>query len=95
MADKPRFQVTCHTPDNADPDRRLQGLGGPKLGGWWDNIDTLIRDIEAGKYDLWTTTPHGEAVWVYVRQTDAGRKFLTTQADGREPNNLLALPYCQ
>lgn len=93
MAEKPKFRVTCHTPDGADPYRRIDGLGGTENGGWWGDEDTLISEMEAGKYSLWTTTPEGKSVWVLIRQRD-GRKFLTTEADGLAPNNLLNLPAC-
>lgn len=88
------FQVTCHKPDNADKDRRLQGLGGPGGGGWYHPIDVLIRNLDAGNFRLWTTTTRGESVWVVVKQRPNGRKYLKTEPDGVEPNNLLALPHC-
>lgn len=84
------FQVTCHKPDNADKDRRLQGLGN----GWYRDIDTLIHNIEHENEKYWTIAPTGESVWIVVRQRPSGRKYLKTEADGVEPNNLLALPYC-
>lgn len=93
MADIPAYQVTCHTPDNADADRRIQGLGGPGNGGWYQDIDTLIANIEARVYRLWTTDQAGDDVWVIVAER-RGRKYLKTTSDGIEPNNLLALPRC-
>lgn len=89
------FQITCHTPDNADKDRRLQGLGGPGDGGWYLDIDTLIDNIENKNEKFWTVAPDGKSVWVVVRQRSNGRKYLTTEPDGVEPNNLLALPRCR
>lgn len=88
------YQVTCHKPDNADRDRRLQGLGGPGGGGWYRDIDFLIQGIEGGSYRLWTVAPSGQSVWVNVEKRTNGRKYLKTEADGVEPNNLLALPHC-
>lgn len=90
---KGQHQVTCHTPDNSDPDRRIQGLGGPGGGGWYRDIDTLIRGIEGGDYDLWTVAPTGESVWIIVDERN-NRKYLKTEADGVVPNNLLALRHC-
>ena len=89
------YQVTCHKPDNADRDRRLQGLGGSSGGGWYRPIDTLIAGLENGDYRLWTVAPTGESVWVHVAQRANGRKYLKTEPDGVEPNNLLALPHCR
>ena len=89
-----RYQVNCHKPDNADTDRRIQGLGGPAGGGWYRTIDTLIGLIESGD-KFWTTTPKGESVWIVVeRHPKSGRKYLKTEPDGVVPNNLLALPVC-
>lgn len=86
------FQVNCHKPDNDDPDRRLQGLGGPADGGWYRPIDVLISLIENGDR-FWTIDQKNNSVWVVVASRN-GRKYLKTEADGLEPNNLLALPHC-
>ena len=89
MAD---YQVTCHVPDNADLDRRIQGLAGP---GWSGKIDDIIVWIEGGSHRFWTIAPSsGQSVWVEVHKRNNGRKYLKTQTDGVEPNNLLALPRC-
>jgi hypothetical protein len=88
-----QFRVTCHKPDNYDKDRRIQGLGGPGGGGWYRGIDYLISAIEGGSEQYWTTAQDGKSVWVIVASRN-GRKYLKTEADGLEPNNLLALPHC-
>lgn len=85
------LQATGHKPDNFDADRRIQGLCGP---GWSKGIDTIIFEIENGLYRYWTTSPQRQAVWVQVSKRANGRKYLKTEADGVEPNNLLALPHC-
>jgi hypothetical protein len=90
------YRVTHHRPDNSDPDRRIEGLGGPDSTTgvlWYRDIDFLIRGLEAGTYRLWTVDQAGNSVWVLVDQKN-GRKFLRTQSDGIIPNNLLALPHC-
>ncbi|MFK3778249.1 DUF3892 domain-containing protein [Agrobacterium sp. NPDC089420] len=87
------FQVTCHTPDNSDPDRRLQGLGGPDGNGWYRSIDTLISLIKQGE-KFWSVDQKGNSVWIIVANRN-GREYLRTESDGIEPNNLLALPVCQ
>lgn len=89
MAD---LQATCHTPDNDDPDRRLQGLGG---AGWRHSVDQIIAAIQAGRDRYWTTTANRQSVWVEVhRHPRSGRLYIKTSADGVEPNNLLSLPRC-
>lgn len=89
----PQYQVTCHTPDDQDPDRRIEGLGGPAVGGWWHDIDYLIQGIDSHSYSLWTVDQKGNSVWVVVAERNR-RKYLKTQSDGIEPNNLLALRHC-
>ncbi|ESX49397.1 DUF3892 domain-containing protein [Mesorhizobium sp. C416B] len=86
------FQVNCHKPDNNDPDRRLQGLGGKGDTQWYRTIDQLITLIEGGD-KFWTVDTAGNSVWINVH-TRNGRKYLKTDSDGVEPNNLLALPHC-
>lgn len=90
-----RHQVTCHTPDNSDPDRRLQGIGGrnPNGSNWYLPIDDAIRKIETGVYEFYVVVS-GRQVEVVVRRHASGRKYLTTEADGFPPNNLLNLPTC-
>ena len=83
------FQVTCHTPDNADKDRRLQGVGG---NGWYRTVDQMIMLIE-GDDKFWTVDQSGNSVWLIVSSRN-GRKYIKTTSDGLEPNNLLALPHC-
>ncbi len=85
------YQATCHTPDNADPDRRLQGLGGL---GWRHSIDTIIANIQSGRDRYWTTA-NGQSVWIEVKSHPRShRLYIKTTADSYEPNNLLALPRC-
>jgi hypothetical protein len=36
----------------------------------------------------------GQTVWVIVARSAAGNKYLKTQNDGEQPNNLLSLPEC-
>ena len=84
------LQVTCHTPDGADSDQRIDAIGG---GGWRHLIDDAIRNIETGTNSYWTMAA-GAVANVIVAKRPNGRKYLKTTADGVEPNNLLALPRC-
>lgn len=87
------FQVTCHTPDNTDRDRRLQGVGGPGGDGWYRTVDQMISLIKSGDR-FWTTDTKGQSVWVMISSRN-GREYIKTESDGLEPNNLLALPHCR
>ena len=88
-----RHQVTCITPDGADADQRIDAVGGLDAGGWKLLIDNAIQGLENGSFTLWTTGG-GAATEVRVHRRPNGRKYLKTDADGIEPNNLLALPLC-
>lgn len=91
-------QVTCIIPDGGDPDRRIDSIGGSTggqntNGPWKLKLDDAIAGIETGNWRFWTTDRQGNSVWVIVA-TRNGKKYLKTEADGEEPNNLLALPRC-
>ena len=86
------YYASCHTPDNADQDRRIQGLGGSIMG--WLNIDTIIMMIEQG-HVFYTQPTFGTGQQIIVaKHPRSGRKYLKTRADGVEPNNILSLPRC-
>ena len=85
------YHATCHTPDNNDQDRRIQGLGG---SGWWHNIDTIIQMIDQG-HVFYTSPPSGNGKLIVTEIHPVTlRRFLTTVADGFPPNNILSLPRC-
>ena len=85
------FYARCHTPDNYDTDRRIQGLGG---AGWWDTIDNIIRAIDMGN-TFYTQPAYGQGQLIVVAtHPRSGRRYLKTVADGVEPNNILSLPRC-
>jgi len=88
------YRVTCHTPDNSDPDYRIQGLGGTGPGGgWWNTIDRIIAMIRND--DVFYVMVREQVVLVVVKQHPrSGRYYLTTQGDGFPANNLLNLPHC-
>ena len=91
-------QVTCIIPDGNDADRRIDSIGGSKGaanggGAWCIKLDEAIKGIEDEKWRFWTVA-NGKSVWVIIAQRN-GRKYLKTEADGAEPNNLLSLPPCK
>ena len=87
------FRADCHTPDNADTDRRLQGLGGTTPVAWWYGIDTIIAMI--GRGDTFYTMVNNQVALIVVeRHPVSGRLYLKTQPDHYPQNNLLHLPHC-
>ena len=89
------YEVTCIIPDGSDPDRRIDSIGGYGPSAWTLTLDDAIAGIEDGKWRFWTTDTGRNSVWVIVAQRRNGIKYLKTEADGIEPNNLLALPRCR
>lgn len=92
MADN--VEVSCISKrQHHNPHERIRGFGGIHNGKrWWLSENDAIYGIEAGKWAFYTNVG-GRSVWVIVAVYD-GRKYLKTQADGYEPNNLLSLPEC-
>jgi len=88
------LQIKCinKTP-RIDPHRRIQNVGGIDNGTRWKNTeDEAIAGIEAKKWQFYVSVG-GASVRVIIAQHE-GRKYLKTQNDGLQPNNLLSLPEC-
>jgi hypothetical protein len=83
-------QVTCITKrEHHNPHERIVGIGGT---GWWRAEDDAIRDVERDAESYYVSVG-GKSVGVIVAKHN-GRKYLKTQTDGYEPNNLLSLRDC-
>jgi hypothetical protein len=86
------FHATCHTPDNLDLDRRIQGLGSPVWGKL--TIDSVISLIDQGN-QFYTAPPNGQGQLIVTAIHPVSlRRYIKTVADGVTPNNILALPRC-
>lgn len=105
----PSYEVTNATADGADPDRRIDMIGGPANGGWKMREDDAIRAINSGATSFYVEKPRnifatetlgglfslGNRVEIQVRKRwMAGLEYLQTVADGVETNNLRSLPPC-
>jgi hypothetical protein len=103
-------QVQCiikrHRPG---PHERIQAIGGltpakSLLGdptNWQENEDIAIIQIRGGTHTYYTMEGGKRAnVRIGKHTTDKGtpkeraHEYLTTEADGYPPNNLLSLPDC-
>ncbi len=84
-------QVTCINKrgDHYDPHQRIAGIGG---SDWRLEEAAAIDRVKADLNAFYVETPDGTAF--LVLRTHQGRDYLTTEADGIVPDNLLALPEC-
>lgn len=93
-----RHRVTCiNKADRDNPWERITHIGGSpgaEGGGPWRlTQQQAVQGIEDGMWDFFVLQGSME-VDVIVAVSRFGNKYLKTEADGEEPNNLLSLPEC-
>lgn len=67
-------------------------IGGYETSPWRVTLDAAIGMIQRKEWQFFVERPHGDRVWVDVRESRFGNFYLKTRADGDIPNNLLDLP---
>lgn len=72
---------------------RISHVGGSYPSHWKLTQEQAILAIESGTWQFYVSVG-GNSVWVIVARSAAGNKYLKTQNDGEQPNNLLSLPEC-
>lgn len=94
MADT--HQIKCIKKTNRiSSHERISHVGGQNPDGtqWKLSLTDAIKGIESGQWKFYVSVG-GDSVWVIVSKSAAGNKYLKTENDGDQPNNLLSLPEC-
>jgi len=90
------LQITCIIKsDRQDPHERILVIGGTNSDGtrWQLPQKDAITGIENGTWQFYVAVGPS-SVWVIVSTSRFGNKYLKTQNDGEQPNNLLNLDTC-
>jgi hypothetical protein len=89
-------EIKCiNKPNRYNEHERIVNIGGLNNNGtsWKMSLDTAIKGIEEGE---WTFYVYRKGIKVNVVIAEkSGTKYLKTEADDSENNNLLELPECK
>jgi preprotein translocase subunit Sec63 len=89
-------QILCiNKSDRMNAHERIINIGGinDDKTRWKISQPEAITGIETGKWAFYVTRG-GNTVRVIVATSRFGHKYIKTEADGEQPDNLLALPEC-
>jgi hypothetical protein len=89
-------EILCVNKSNRDnAHERILNIGGRNTDGtsWKTSQADAIAGIESGKREFYVNRG-GSRVKVIVATSRYGNKYIKTESDGEQPNNLLSLPEC-
>jgi Protein of unknown function (DUF3892) len=92
------IRIDCINKANRfDPNEKIRSVGGENPDGsrWKLTEEQAILGMKQGKWEFYVERPIGFKVKVVIAQTADGTEYLKTEADSRQPDNLLSLPECR
>jgi len=93
MAETAQIQCINKT-DRQNAHERIRNVGGVHAQKRWKMTqEEAIGAIESNQWRFYVSV-NGQSVWVVIAKSRYGNKYLKTEADGEQPNNLLSLPEC-
>lgn len=91
-------EIKCiNKSDRYNIHERILSIGGINNDKtrWKLSLNAAIKGIEDGNWTFYVNNTYGQRVNVIIAKTVLGNKYLKTEADTTEKNNLLELPECK